>query len=115
MNIFFDVQGTLISGGSGRPHIRDVFEKLSGRGHHIYLWSSAGSDYAKNAAESLGVEDLIFGYYSKYAPPPVSVDFTVDDHPDFVSRYGGCVVAPFSGDPADRELLRIVEELEPTG
>jgi len=111
MNVFFDVQGTLISGGRPRPHAREVFLELTEMGHHPYLWSSAGSGYARAAAESLGVEDIVFGCFGKSIPPPVSVDFVVDDQPDFAEFHGGYAISPFDGDPDDDELRKVVERL----
>lgn len=108
MNVFFDVQGTLLSGGVPRPHAREVFVELESMGHDVYLWSSAGAGYA--AAEALGVEDLVLGCYSKSAPP-VSVDYVVDDFPDFAELHGGYAIAPFEGGLEDRELLKVVEAL----
>ena len=81
MNVFFDVQGTLLASGVPRPHAREVFVELGSLGHDVYLWSSAGAGYATRAAQALGVEDLVLGCYSKHAPPPVSVDYVVDDFP----------------------------------
>lgn len=107
MNVFFDVQGTLLAGDIPRPHVRGVFIQLASLGHDIYLWSSAGAGYAATAAKLLGVEDLIFGCYSKSVPPPVTVDYAVDDYPDLVRHYGGFVIAPFEGDAEDRELLKV--------
>lgn len=107
MNVFFDVQGTLISGGVPRPHAREVFAELCSLGHDVYVWSSAGSGYARAAAEALGVADLILGCYAKSPLPPVNVDFVVDDFPDFAELHGGHAVAPFTGDPEDRELLKV--------
>jgi hypothetical protein len=111
MNVFFDVQGTLISGGHPRPRVREAFQELLEMSHCVYLWSSAGSAYAKAAAESLGVEDLVFGYFGKSVPPPVSVDFVVDDQRDFARFHGGYTIPPFDGDPADDELRKVVEQL----
>ena len=111
MNVFFDVQGTLISGGRPRPHTREVFLELTESGHHLYLWSSAGSGYARAAAKSLGIEDLVFGYFGKSSPLPISVDFVVDDQPDFVELRSGYAIPPFDGDPNDRELWNVVERL----
>lgn len=112
MNVFFDVQGTLISGGMARPHVREVFQTLIDEGHHVYIWSSAGSGYARRAAESIGVDDLAFGYFSKADPPPVSVDFTVDDHPAMVGTFSdGHLIKPFDGDPEDGELLEVLREI----
>jgi hypothetical protein len=118
LNVFFDVQGTLISSGRARPGVRDAFEDLAGAGHDLYIWSSAGDGYARRAAEALGVEDLILGCYAKDPDPPVSVDFTVDDQPGLSGRYGGFTVTPFAGDPADTGLsgvLPAVNEAAPEG
>lgn len=111
MNVFFDVQGTLVAGGVPRPHTREVFLKLAASGHDVYLWSSAGAGYAASAAGLLGIEDLIFGCFSKLAPPPVTVDFLVDDLPDLVEYYGGYAIPPFDGSPEDRGLWGVVEAL----
>jgi phosphoglycolate phosphatase-like HAD superfamily hydrolase len=112
MNVFFDVQGTLVGAGMARPHIREVFEALIGEGHHVYIWSSAGSGYARRAAEFVGVDDLAFGYFSKAEPPPVSVDFTVDDHPAMVETFSdGHLIKPFDRDPNDAELLEALREI----
>lgn len=111
MNVFFDVQGTLVAGGEPRPHARQVLEEISSRGHAVYLWSSAGEHYAARAARLLGVEDIVSGYCSKSAPS-APVHFAVDDYPEPVEYYGGYQIAPFSGDPGDRELWKVVEAME---
>lgn len=80
-------------------------------GHHAYLWSSAGSGYARAAAKLLEVEDLVFGCFGKSAPLPVSVDFVVDDQPDFAAFHGGYAIPPFDGDPEDGQLWKVVERL----
>ncbi|HJQ29476.1 MAG TPA: hypothetical protein VJ827_09050 [Rubrobacter sp.] len=107
MNVFFDVQGTLVSGGRSRPHARDIFLRLVEMGHHVYLWSSGGSSYAASAARLLDVEDLVSGCFGKSGPPPVSVDFVVDDQPGIVAYYGGYTVSAFAGDQEDRDLLSV--------
>lgn len=110
MNVFFDVQGTLVSGGVGRPQVREVFESLAGQGHDVYLWSSAGPAYARHAAALLGVEDVVLGCFSKTSPPPpLAVDFAVDDVPGITGGYGGHTIPPFDGDPDDRGLLEVVD------
>lgn len=111
MNVFFDVQGTLIHRGVPRPHAREVFEEIEALGHHVYLWSSAGSAYATRAAEFLNVQDVAYGCFGKTGPLPVNVDFVVDDQPYLVECYGGHQVAPFDGNPDDKELWRVVEKL----
>jgi hypothetical protein len=111
VNLFFDVQGTLISAGQGRPGIRDAFEELVGAGHELYIWSSAGPGYARRAAEALGIEDLILDCYGKDPDIPVDVDFTIDDQASMTGRRGGYTIPPFTGDPDDREMERVVEHL----
>jgi len=108
VNVFFDVQGTLVSGGNARPYAREVFLRLAEGGHAVYLWSSAGSQYARQASALLGVEDVILGCFSKLGTPPVAVDLAVDDDRGFAEGYGGLYVAPFDGDPEDRELLAVL-------
>lgn len=115
MNIFFDVQGTLLAGNSPRPHVRAVFSELVSRGHDVYLWSSAGAAYAERAAELLGVDDLVVGYWAKNPMPPVTVDYVVDDQRDFAEHHGGYAIAPFDGEPGDRELWNVPEAIEAAG
>jgi len=112
VNVFFDVQGTLFAGSMPRPCVREVFLELGVRGHDVHLWSSAGVNYAERAAEILGVGDLVLGCWSKYAPPPFRMDYVVDDHPDFAECHGGYAIAPFEGDPEDRELWKVPEAIE---
>ncbi|CAN5766895.1 hypothetical protein BH23ACT11_BH23ACT11_14100 [soil metagenome] len=114
MNVFFDVHGTLISGGAPRPNAREVFQEIEGLGHHLYLWSSAGTGYCAEAAKVLGLDDIAYGYFSKSGPLPVSVDFVVDDSPHPVEQYGGYQIAMFDGDPQDRKLLEVVEAVRQT-
>lgn len=111
MNVFFDVQGTLLAGNTPRPCVREVFSELAARGHDVYLWSSAGAGYAERAAGLLGVEDLVLGCWSKNPPPPVTVDYVVDDHRDFAEHRGGYAIPPFEGDSKDRELWGVAETL----
>ena len=111
MNIFFDVQGTLLTRGVPRPHVREVFLELAASGHEVYLWSSAGAGYATRAAEVLGVSDLVLGCYSKSAQPPVTVDYAVDDHPSLVEHRDGYAIIPFDGNPEDGELWKVIEDL----
>ncbi|HZY65947.1 MAG TPA: hypothetical protein VFE21_08725 [Rubrobacteraceae bacterium] len=109
MNVFFDVQGPLVSGGRPRPHAREVFQEIERLGHHVYLWSSGGSAYAARAAKLLNLGDIAYGCFGKTSSLPVTVDFVVDDQPHLVHEHGGYHIAPFDGDPEDRELLDVVE------
>ena len=62
--------------------------------------------YARRAAQLMGVTDLIRGCYGKSDAVPVTLDFVVDDQPDFAARYGGFDISPFDGNPRDAELGR---------
>lgn len=112
MNVFFDVQGTLLSGGEARPHVRHVFEELTGMGHHVYIWSGGGAAYAGGSAEALGVDDLVFGTFSKSGEIPVTVDFAVDDFPMLVDHYGGYTVEPYYGGSEDDGLLAVLDAVK---
>ncbi|MGI8650386.1 MAG: hypothetical protein ACR2KW_08405 [Rubrobacter sp.] len=107
MNVFFDVQGTLLSSDRARPHVRSVLEELTQAGHHVYIWSGGGASYAKNAAYLLEVDDLVFGTFSKTADIPVTVDFAVDDFSGLVECYGGYTVATYYGASEDDALLEV--------
>ena len=113
MNIFFDVLDTLLTEeGVSRPHAREVLLKLAGRGHGVYLWSTAGEGYAAQAAWALGVEDVVSGCCLKrYPPEGIAVDYAVDDE-CVVEEYGGYRVGPYGGDPQDGQLLGVLEAIE---
>ena len=115
MNVFFDVQGTLLAGSIPRPGVREVFLDLATLGHDVHVWSSAGASYAERAAELLGVQDVVLGFWSKHAPPPVTVDYVVDDHQDFAEHHGGYAIPAFDGDPEDRELWGVPEAIRAAG
>jgi hypothetical protein len=114
MNIFVDVQGTLLTEDSDpRPHVREFFLKLSDMGHHVYLWSIAGDGYAAHAARVLGVDDVVRGCFGKRSvPEDITVDFVVDDQPSWVEEHSGFLVKAYVGDPCDQELLGVVEAVE---
>ncbi len=47
MNVFFDVQGTLLTMEKApRPRPREAFLTLKEGGHDLYVWSSSGAGYA---------------------------------------------------------------------
>ena len=110
MNVFFDVQGTLLTMEEvPRPRAREAFVRLKEEGHAVFLWSSGGAGYAATAADLLGVADLVSGCFGKRSEPGVPVDFAVDDDGSVVEAHGGYLIAAFDGDPYDEELLRAAE------
>lgn len=121
MNIFFDVDYTLISyDGTLRPMVREVFGQLKQDGLDIYVWSGMGIRW--NVVRTHGLVPFVSGVYEKpierYAEAvnamlarqelPVLPDFVVDDYPGIVDVFGGVVVRPFwAVDPRDREIERV--------
>jgi len=110
MNVFFDVLGTLLSDeGDPRPRAREAFLMLREQGHDLYLWSSGGAGYAAEAADLLGVTDLVEDCLDKRGEPDVPIDFAVDDDASMVEAHGGYRIKHFYGDPWDEELLGAAE------
>jgi hypothetical protein len=128
VNVFFDVDYTILSNRSLRPHTREVFEDLVARGHRVYVWSGTG-DRTSELAE-LGLLPLLSGVYIKPIAVfdkglidlgvPVRPDFVIDDHPDIVKHFGGLVVSPYDNRvSSDSELLMVLRRIasldEPEG
>ncbi len=116
MNIFFDVDLTIISeDGSLRPGVRELFHDLRSAGHTIYLWSGNGIRWS--VLDRYGLRDLVAGCFFKplHSIPEALArqglpqpDFCVDDYPECVEQFGGVVVKPYGlPDPADGEMARV--------
>ncbi len=117
MNIFFDVDHTLIDSGNRlRPGVRELFERLTADGHRLYLWSGIGERL--EVLEQHGLAPYVAACYVKplyqhrrmLGPLGIGVnpDFTVDDHPDLPAVFGGVVVRHFLiYDADDREMERV--------
>jgi hypothetical protein len=118
MNIFFDVDYTLISyEGVLRPHVRDVFQALIQDGHSIYIWSGVGLRHT--VVRTHGLEEYVSGVYIKPLGDhhamlsrlgvPVVPDFVVDDHREVVDAFGGMHIRPYSyPSQTDQEMLRVL-------
>lgn len=115
MNIFFDMDGTLISvqDESLRPGVRATFERLVRDGHRIYVWSGVGLRWAEVDRHSLRelVSDCFLkplrDHRASLASHRVDVepDFVVDDYREVVDAFRGHTVRPYEGrDPDDREM-----------
>ncbi|MFQ5873315.1 MAG: HAD hydrolase family protein [Dehalococcoidia bacterium] len=121
MNVFFDVDDTLIAwNGTLRPHVREVFQRLIEDGHKIYVWSGVGVrwDIVDRHGLRPFVTDCflkpIYDYRDglKRLGVPVEPDFCIDDHPELVRALGGEAVRPyFWVDERDREMLRVYEAI----
>lgn len=115
MNIFFDMDGTLISSQdeSLRPGVRATFERLVQDGHRIYVWSGVGIRWAEVDRHSL--RDLVSNCYVKPLRDhraslrshnvDVVPDFVIDDYREVVDALGGHTIRAYEGrDPEDREM-----------
>jgi FMN phosphatase YigB (HAD superfamily) len=117
MNIFFDVDDTLITWDFRlRPHVREVFERLREDGHQLFLWSGRGKRW--EVVHKYKLSDLIVTCHEKpldHHREQLSVlgvdvwpDFVVDDHYAVVHAFGGYWIArPSHPFEQDRELWRV--------
>ena len=121
MNIYFDIDNTLIShDGQLRPGVHDVFHRLKANGHELYIWSGMGVRVPE--VEAAGLLPLVSGVFEKPVERfeegvakfglPHRPDAVVDDYDEIVKHFGGVHVRPyFWPDPSDRELDRALREL----
>jgi hypothetical protein len=122
MNIFFDVDDTLITWDYKlRPHVHTVFQQLRDDGHQVYLWSGMGKRW--EVVERFALHDLILDCYEKplfrhverlsELGVPVRPDYVIDDHPDPVAVFGGYHIPPPSNPlDADEAMLRVYEAIQ---
>ena len=88
VQVFVDVDLTLVDlQGNLIPGAREALERLKARDCHLFLWSTAGMNYARNVALRYNLQDLFEGY----APKP---DIIIDDMPS-------TVLNPFVFNPND--------------
>ena len=117
MNIFFDVDYTLIAmDGSLRPGSFETFTKLKNDGHALYVWS--GNGIRTREMDKFELTPLIAGVYEKPVSDfdrglvelgiPVVPDMAVDDYQEIVSYYGGVWVSSYVFyNEADNEMDRV--------
>lgn len=79
--VFVDVDDTLVrTVGTKRipmPRTIERVRALHAEGSILFLWSSGGAEYAKNAAVELGIADCFEGYLPK--PNLILDDQPVDE------------------------------------
>jgi len=131
MNIFFDIDDTLIAPGTRklRPWSQWCVKHLRDAGHIIYLWSHGGKKNCKDVAIKLQVPP------SKCFAKPgwdnfenhkhiidnlgalISIDLCIDDDPqDMPAFYPGMTVLPYCADftpEQDKEMLRVLDSIAP--
>ena len=116
MNIFFDVDDTLVTWDFRlRPQVREVLQRLRDDGHQIYVWSGRGKRWEvvlRYALSDLIVtchEKPLADHHAKLAELGVDVwpDFGIDDHYAVVHAFGGYWICPPRRPlEQDRELWR---------
>jgi hypothetical protein len=122
MNIFFDVDFTLITWDYRlRPHVREVFQQLVDEGHTLYLWSGMGKrwDVVEQFKLHTWVTDCfekpLYDHRTRLDELGVTAepDFVIDDHQEPVTAFGGALIQPPTTPlDADREMLRIYESIQ---
>ena len=121
LNVFFDVDYTLIMwDGSLRPHVREVFERLTEAGHKIYIWSGVGIrrwDMRRHDLEGFVTEYYVkpLWDYKDRLPEfnvPMVPDYVIDDHKTVVDDFEHGYHISDVARPDDRELLEVLAEIE---
>ncbi len=122
MNIFFDVDDTLVTWDFRlRPQVREVFEALRDEGHHLYVWSGRGKRWDVVCRYKLG--DLIVtchekpleDHHKQLAVLGVDVwpDFVIDDYYAVVHAFGGYwICPPRSPIEQDRQMWRAYDAVQ---
>ncbi|OAI38571.1 hypothetical protein AYO38_09390 [bacterium SCGC AG-212-C10] len=121
MNIFFDVDDTLITWDVKlRPDVVDVFKKLREDGHTIYLWSGYGPRW--EVVRRFDLHEHIVDCFWKplydhherlpELKVPFVPDFVIDDHVEIVNAFGGIHIVPASDNfQDDKEMWRVYEAI----
>ena len=121
MKIFFDVDYTLVADDlSLRPFVKEIFEKIKGDGHDIYIWSGVGLRWEVVNRHELRqyIETCYIKPLSDYRESLIELgvdvvpDFCVDDHSGVARAFGGTTVKPYyTKNPNDQEMLRVYEAI----
>lgn len=125
VNIFFDVDETNLGyDGSLRPLVPEIFGRLVGEGHRIFVWSGVrtGDVIRTGVIERFGLETYVtdcfkkplFDYWEQWQNTgnDVPVDFCVDDYPDIVDAFGGLMVIPYRYARPDQEMERVYSAIQ---
>lgn len=121
MNIFFDVDYTLITWDVKlRPNVREVFERLRAEGHTIYLWSGMGPrwEVVRRFELQEHITDCfwkpLYDHHARMAELGVTVqpDYVIDDHREIVDAFPGShIQEPAIPLDTDTEMWRVYEEI----
>ncbi len=116
MNIFFDVDHTLVFANQHannlRPGAHDAMRMLKAEGHMVYVWSAGGKDYVEKVVEIHGLIEWVDGCFDKDPRVQPKPDFIIDDDWYLVEKYGGHLVSQYKEvDDADAELMEAFERV----
>ena len=118
MNIFFDVDQTLLHSEATewhlRPGVHEVFKTLKSMGHVLYIWTASGERHARRLVDRYELDHLVSGCFDKDpVTAPLLPDMVVDDDAYLVEKYTGVLVEQYRApDPSDRELYRVLDFFE---
>ena len=122
MNIFFDVDYTLITWDVKlRPGVLEVFERLRADGHTIYLWSGVGPRW--EIVNRFELHDHVtdcfwkplYDHHARMVELGVTVspDYVIDDHQEIIDAFVGTTIKePAMPLHTDRELWRVYEDIQ---
>ena len=122
MNIFFDVDNTIITWDVKlRPGVHEVFTRLREDGHTIYLWSGMGPrwEVVKRFELHEHIDDCFWkplhNHHERMVELGVTIqpDYVIDDHLEmFVPFVGSHVPEPML--PLDRDTImwRVYDEIQ---
>ena len=121
MRIFFDVDDTIITWDVRlRPGVAEVFTRLRGDGHDLYLWSGNGPRWEIVRRFDLHEHVLdcfwkpLYRHHERLAElgVPFAPDYVIDDHQEVVDAFPGVRIAPPTHPlEKDRELWRVYEAI----
>ncbi len=122
MNIFFDVDHTIISWDVKlRPGVKEVFQKLRDEGHILYLWSGMGPrwEVVKRFDLHEHIVDCfwkpLYDHTSRLEELGVTLspDYVIDDHAEVVEAFVGTVIkSPCMPIEWDTEMWRVYEDIQ---
>lgn len=121
MNIFFDVDYTLITWDVKlRPGVHEVFQRLRDDGHTIYLWSGVGPRWEIVRRFELAdhVTDCfwkpLYNHHARMGELGVTVmpDYVIDDHAEIIQVFTGFhIPEPRIPLDTDKEMWRVYDSI----
>jgi hypothetical protein len=116
VNVFFDVDHTLVGRQTLRPGAREAMQRIKAAGHAIFVWSAGGQEYVERIVVEHELVEWVDGCFDKDPAVQPYPDLIIDDDWYLVGKYGGYLVAQYREiDHADRELHAVIEKMLEAG